>query len=232
MKNLIALMVILVSAISLQAAPKLEIVGGDTYDWGKQSSTKGTLKAQMVLKNIGNETLKIFSVNPNCGCTTAPLSKYDIVPGDTAVLDISLNISTYTGDVKKGIDLNTNDPDAAKKHLSLKTFVIRPLTTFPSYMNFGNMNVTKETLTKVILTNSTDAPIKIIKVEKYPEDLILNIKDGDELPPNADFTFEAKYVPKEIGRFMANVKLRTNNPDVPELILNGFGTISEPLNTK
>jgi hypothetical protein len=232
MKNTILILIIFMAAITLQAGPKLEIIGGDTYDWGKQSSTKQTLKAKMVLKNVGDDVLKIYSVNPNCGCTTAPLSKNDIMPGDTAVLDVSLNISTYSGDVKKGIDLKTSDPAAANLHITLKTYVIRPLTLFPNYLNFSSMVVNKETMSKVVLTNSTDLPIKILKVEIYPDNLLVNIKAGDELPPNADFVLEARYLPTVVGRFMANVKLMTNNPDVPELIMNGFGSISEAENSK
>lgn len=219
--------VFFLSAFILNAAPKLEIIGGDVYDWGKQSSTKQTLKTKMVLKNVGDELLKIYSVNPNCGCTTAPLSKNDIAPGDTAVLDISLNISTYSGDVTKGVDLKTSDPDNASKHITLKTHVIRPITLFPNYLNFAGMIVGKETLSKVIITNATDFPIQITKIDVYPDNLLLNIKVGDNIPANADFVMEARYTPTFVGRFMANVKLHTNNTDVPELILNGFGSISE-----
>lgn len=230
MKKIVFFLMLIAVTFSLHAAPKLEIVGGDLFDWGTQSSTKQALKTEMILKNTGKDILKIYSVNPNCGCTTAPLSKQDIPPGDTAVLNITLNISTYSGDVTKGIDLKTNDPEALNKHITLKTHVIRPLTMFPNYLNFAAMTMGKETLSKVVLSNSTDKPIKIVNVEVYPDGLKLNLKVGDELPAKNDFTLEARYTPNHIGRFMANVKIKTDNPDVPDLILNGFGSIAEPEN--
>jgi hypothetical protein len=101
---------------------------------------------------------------------------------------------------------------------------------FPNYLNFASMTVNKQTISKVILSNATDAPIRITKIEIYPDDLILNIKEGMDIPANSDLTLEAKYTPKNIGRFLGNVKLLTNNPDVPELILNGFGSTSEEEN--
>lgn len=92
------------------------------------------------------------------------------------------------------------------------------------------MMINKETLTKVVITNSTDQPITIKSISIYPDSLKINIKEGDKIPANGEFVLEAKYTPKSTGRFMANLKLLTDNKDVPEIILNGFGNIAEPLN--
>jgi len=232
MNKSILITVFFLATLFASAAPKFEIIGGDTFDWGTQSSTKKVLTTKIIFQNTGNEMLKIYSVNPNCGCTTAPLDKQDIMPGDTAVLDVTLNISTYSGDVTKGIDIKSNDPDNLNKHITLKTHVIRPLTLFPNYLNFGNMSVGKDSQAQIIITNATDKPVVIEGIDIYPDDLKLNLKKGDLIPANGDFTFIATFSPKNIGRFMANVKLRTSDPDVPELIMNGFGNISEPLKQK
>lgn len=216
-------------AINIYAQPKLEIIGGDTYDWGKSKSTQGKLHTIIVIKNLGNQPLKIYGVNPTCGCTTAPIFKNEIQPGDTTGIDVTLNISTYSGDVKKNIELKSNDPEHPNKLIWLKTHVIKPVSLFPQYMNFANMVVGKETITKVVITNSTDEPIKIKSVSTYPDGLIINIKQGEEIAPNSDFVLEARVTPKNTGRFQANVKMETTHPDVPVLLLNGIGSVVEPL---
>lgn len=227
-KYFFAILVFLFS-INLFAQPKLEIIGGDTYDWGKSKSTQIKLQTTIVLKNIGNKPLKIYSVNATCGCTTAPISKNEINPGDTAGIDVTLSISTYSGDVKKNIELKTNDPENPNKIIWLKTHVIKPVSLFPQYMNFANMVIGKETLTKVVITNSTDEPIKIKSVYTYPDGLKINLKEGGIIPPNSDFVLEAKITPQITGRFQANVKLETTHPDVPLLLINGIGSVVEPM---
>lgn len=230
-KYFVAILTLLIY-INIYAQPKLEIVGGDTYDWGKTKSTQGKLHAIITLKNIGNQPLKIYGVNPTCGCTTAPIFKNEIQPGDTTGIDVTLNISTYSGDVKKNIELKSNDPDHPNKLIWLKTHVIKPVSLFPQYMNFANMVIGKETITKVVITNSTDEPIKIKSVYTYPDGLNINIKEGDEIAPNSDFVLEARITPKNAGRFQANLKLETTHPDVPVLLLNGIGSVVEPLDNE
>ncbi|MGB9702953.1 MAG: DUF1573 domain-containing protein [Candidatus Kapaibacteriota bacterium] len=230
MKKVLIFVIFLAFAGIAYAEPKIEIVGGDTYDWGKVNSTMGFLKKEIFITNVGNEDLVIYSVNPNCGCTTAPISKNTLKPGDTASLNVTVNISTYSGDIKKGVEIKSNDPNNPGKYLWLKAYVVKPITLFPQYLNFANMMINKETLTKVVITNSTDQPITIKSISIYPDSLKINIKEGDKIPANGEFVLEAKYTPKSTGRFMANLKLLTDNKDVPEIILNGFGNIAEPLN--
>lgn len=214
--------------IKVLSQPKLEVVGGDTYDWGKSKSTQGKLHTTLILKNVGNQPLKVYGINTPCGCTTAPVSKNEIQPGDTASIDVTLNISTYSGDVKKNIEVRTNDPDSPNKIVWLKTHVIKPMSLFPQYMNFASMIIGKETLTKIVITNSTDTPFNIKKVTVYPDVLNVNIKEGDQIAPNSDFVLEARVTPKVTGRFQANVRLETDHPDVPLIIINGIGSVVEP----
>ena len=67
------------------AQPQMEIIGGDTYNWGKVKPGKNPLKATILVRNIGNEELHITQVRPGCGCTTAPLDKDKLKQGDTAL---------------------------------------------------------------------------------------------------------------------------------------------------
>jgi hypothetical protein len=232
MKRYFLLIAFFALTIGAFAQPKIEIVGGDTYDWGETKSTQQKLTTTLVVKNAGDMPLKIYSVNPTCGCTTAPISKSEIAPNDTASIYVTLNISTYSGKVQKTIDVRSNDPSAAQKTIWLKTYVIKPISLFPQYFNFANMSVGKETLSKIIITNSTNEPIKITKVDIYPNDLKLNIKEGDELKANSDFTLEAIMIPQIPGRFQANVKFETSSKDTPEIIINGFGSVIQPSENK
>src|SRR5437667_12794840 len=65
-----------------QPVGKIEIVGGDTYNWGNVQP--GELKATIQVKNTGQGDLKITDVHPGCGCTvTSPIDKNPLKPGET-----------------------------------------------------------------------------------------------------------------------------------------------------
>ena len=229
MKKYFLFILLIFFSSKLFAQPKLEVVGGDTYDWGKSKSTQGKLQTLLILKNVGNQPLKIYSVNATCGCTTAPVSKNEIAPNDTASILATLNISTYSGEVKKNIEVKTNDPDNPMKIIWLKTYVIKPISLFPQYLNFANMVVGKETISKIVITNSSEDPMRIKSVYTYPDGLQINLKEGDVISPNTDFALEARVTPKFPGRFQANIKLETTHPDVPVLLINGIGSVVEPI---
>ena len=232
MKKLIAIAIFSLMSVSLYAQPKIEISNNATYDWGRVNAATPVLHTTMVFKNVGNEPLKIYSVSPACGCTTAPLTKTEIAPGDTALLPISLNISSYSGKVNKSISVHTNDPENRTKDITLTTFVVRPLTLFPNFLNFSSLIAGEQTTAKIVLSNTADQSIKIKSMEVTPNNLKVNIKEGDEIKPGENFALEANYTPKadEIGsRFLCKIVLHTTNSDVPEITITGFGNVVEKL---
>ncbi len=194
--------------------PKFEFVGGNNYDWGKINKNDGPLKAKIQIKNTGNEDLKIHSVKPACGCTTAPISKDVIKPGETADIDVTLNISKESGKVSKSINITTNDPNNDKVNYLLKCDVFVPLTLFPKALNFSNIEAGKEGVAKIILTNNTDRKIKILDVKNELGDLKLNIKSGTVLNPKENFAIEAKYLTKQAGSINSKVTIITDSEEV------------------
>lgn len=63
-----------------------------------------------LLKNVGNDTLKITNVRKSCGCTAAPLRKNVLPPGDTTLLEVTFNSGSYQGQVSKAVYVESNDP--------------------------------------------------------------------------------------------------------------------------
>ncbi|MEN6294944.1 MAG: DUF1573 domain-containing protein [Chloroherpetonaceae bacterium] len=231
MKKIIAISLFVLMSVAVYAQPKLEISNNATYDWGKVKALESVLHTVMILKNTGNEPLKIYSVSPTCGCTTAPLTKTEIAPGDTAQLPISLNISSYTGKVNKSVSVHSNDPTNRSIDISLNAYVIRPLTIFPNFLNFASLVVGQESTAKIVLNNASEQGIKISSIEVSPKDMKINIKEGYEIKPGENFALEANYTPKDgIGtRFLCKIILHTTNPDVPEITISGFGNVVEKL---
>ncbi|HPD33490.1 MAG TPA: DUF1573 domain-containing protein, partial [Candidatus Kapabacteria bacterium] len=182
-----ALMLSLIFAIVScgYSQPKLEVIGGNNYDWGTTYPKDSPLKVKIKIKNTGNDILKIYEVKPGCGCTTAPLDKNELKQGEEATLDISLNISNFTGSITKSIRITSNDPVNKDTYIYLKTNVFRPLIVQPnSNITNSDMSLNKEATYSFQLKNQGDKPITITYIAHSPDDLVVNIEKGQTIAPN------------------------------------------------
>ncbi len=218
-------LVILFSVFDLSANSKMRIEGGLIFDWGNVAKKDMPLKHVFKIYNDGNDTLRIFSVKPSCGCTTAPLDREKIEPGGFAVLDVTFNLNNK-GKVSKTIRISTNDPDNRLTTIVLKANVLVPLSAFPTYLGFGKAKVGKDAIAKVVLTNSTDRDITIKNVEYDLKEIIINLKDDQIVPAHSDFTIEAVLRPVKEGRIKGNLKFQTTHEDVPFMRISMWGTVS------
>lgn len=224
--------ILLFTAITLSAQPKLEIVGGSTYDWGEVKSSESPLKTKMTFKNVGNETLKITQVKPGCGCTTAPLDKNVLQPNETATLDVTLDVKNRSGNVTKTIRVVTNEPENDTKLIYLKCDVYKPVQLFPSFLSFNRLYVGEEGTAKMTIKNLTDKPMTIKEVKVFPNEVNLNIKKGITIPSKGTYEVIAKYTPTAPGRMSATVQLVTDSPEpeAKEITFKGIGRITEKSN--
>lgn len=228
MKNLSFLIALLVIPVLTFSQPKLEIVGGDTYSWGTVKPTDDPLKAKVKIRNAGTDLLKINEVKPGCGCTTAPLDKNELKPGEEATLDITLRIGGAGQEITKSIRISSNDPKDPNKYLFLKANVFYPISIKPTrYFTFNEMTVGKEASAKLILKNNTQAEIKLSNVEFSPAELSINLPKEKILKPGEEFELIAKVIPQKKGYFNCSVKVKTNDPDMKELVIPGYGNVKE-----
>lgn len=228
MKKLIVLGIFFLFSTLIFAQPKLEIVGGDTYNWGTVKPTDNPLKAKVKIKNTGTEPLKISEVKPGCGCTTAPLDKSELQPGEEATLDITLRIGGAGNEVTKSIRISSNDPKDPNKYLFLKATVYHPISLSPTqYLTFNEMTVGKESTAKLTMKNNTNHEVKLSNVEFTPADLSLNLPKERILKPGETFELIAKVIPQKKGYFNCSVKIKTTDPDIKELVIPGYGNVKE-----
>ncbi len=228
MKRYLLLALLVLFPFFVFAQPKLEIVGGDSYDWGTVKPTQDPLKAKIKIKNVGTELLKITEVKPGCGCTTAPLDKNELKPGEEASLDVTLRIAGFSGNVTKSIRIASNDPSNPNKYLYLKANVFHPISITPtSYLAFNEMTVGQEATAKVTLKNNTSQDITITDVEVVPDNLNVNLPKKLVLKANESYDVIAKFIPDKKGYFNCSIKMKTSNSDQKEIVIPGYGNVKE-----
>jgi len=230
MKRLFAICMALIAGmtITMIAQPKIEIVGGDTHDWGKVSSKESPLKAVIKIKNVGTEALKITDVHPGCGCTkTAELDKKELQPGEIATTEISLNLGATNGVLTKSVTITSNDAVMPTKILYLKADVVRPIQFSPSqYFVFTDLKVGQTSEAKVSIKNSTTEDISLSDFEAS-NGLSINLKKTVVVKGGSEVEVIARVTPKEKGYFNGSVKMKTSNADNPTIEITAYGNVAE-----
>ena len=115
---------------------------------------------QFIVSNKGNEPLVINDIQSSCGCTKAEISRSEIPPGETAVLDTTLSPREKQGREQIRISLYSNDPDHQVFEVGLSGYII-PRWSIQEVRGIPN----------VITTGSSNEAI--IRVSSY-------VKSGDD----------------------------------------------------
>jgi archaellum component FlaG (FlaF/FlaG flagellin family) len=221
MKFLINILVFC-SAISLFSKPVINFTNVDEnnmFDWGNVSPKQKILNATIYIKNTGDDTLKISDVHPACGCTSAPLEKYNIAPGDSSALYLSFNTRGYTGQVTKAITVYTNDENAPEIYLVIRANIIYPISCLPNrYIIFDNMQVGVSQDREIKLVNTTDKDIIIENVETSNHALSVNLKNGDIIKIKDTLNLKASLILQESKeQFYESITIKTNCADDPNI---------------
>ncbi|TNE34867.1 DUF1573 domain-containing protein [bacterium] len=226
-KLILSVLSVMLIATAAYAQPKLEIVGGNSYDWGKVTPKDSPLKTKVKLKNVGTEKLVISNVKPSCGCTTAPLDKDQLNPGETATIDVTFNVGSHAGVNSKTIRISSNDPNNSTVIFRLSADVQKAITVSPGYFAFNQMEVGKEETSKVSIKNTSPKSITISDMTKSPSDMKLNFSGSKTLKPGETLELIAKVTPTAPGYLNCWVKLKTNSDEDPTLSISGYGSVKE-----
>lgn len=219
---------IALSVIAL-AQPKIEVIGGDSYDWGKIPAPKeGHLEATIKIKNVGTELLKLIEIKPGCGCTKTDPDKTELKPGEVSTMGVKLNISPMqSGPLIKNITVRSNTPGPdSTKYLFLKADIVRKAQLSQMYFAFVNPFVGKEmTATVDVLNNDTkDLVVSDFQVDN---DMKLNVSGTKTIKPGEKLELKLVAIPKVKGSFNGQVKFKTSSEENPEFIISAYAVVQD-----
>lgn len=86
-----------------------------------------------LLKNIGDDTLKILEVKRACGCTTAPVGKKILAADDTTSMPVTFSSGRRSGNSTKGISIVTDQEPRGKFNINIKAYVESPTMKPPKF---------------------------------------------------------------------------------------------------
>lgn len=211
---------------AVQAQGKLEIIGGDTYDWG--TVAPGKLTTVVEVKNTGKDDLSISEVRPSCGCTAAPIDKNLLKPGEIGKISVTLDVSR-TGPTEKTVSISSNDPESAVRILRLRANVRRALNFTPAqYMVISDGKVGVETpATPIRISNTGDTPVTLHPPEFAQGNVKVrfDMKEKKDLKPGEEYELKAFITPQEATHIFGQVKMKTSSPEMPTVDFNISGNM-------
>jgi hypothetical protein len=224
---LVALAAATVFTATASAQAKIEVVGGDTFDWGKVAP--GDLKTVIELRNAGTDTLKIDRIQPGCGCTAAPIDKNVLGPGETGKISVNLDAKNRSGALHKIITVYSDDPVAPTTVINLKA-EIKPVMEFrpTEWFLVNDAKVGVESASSIRLVNSGDAAFTVFPPELTTGNFQVrfNMKEKQELQPGQEIEITAFVTPQAAGAMNGTIRLKTTTKEYPTKELTVYGNVA------
>jgi uncharacterized protein (DUF58 family) len=209
--------------------PKFEVIGGETYDWGKVKAPKeGFLEATIRMRNAGESgVLKLVEIRPGCGCTKTDPDKTELNAGEVSTMNVKLNISpSQNGPLSKNITVRSTDgKDTATHYLILKADIVRALSMSQPYFAFSDLKVGSESTSTIKITNNETVPIKVSEV--LADGMAVNLAKGKVIKPDESLEVVARVTPSKSGQFTGKLSFKTDHPDHTVVDVQAYGMVVE-----
>ncbi|MEE9297304.1 MAG: redoxin family protein [Phycisphaerae bacterium] len=142
------------------AAPKIA-ADNTTHDFGEVWAGKD-INHTFVIKNTGQEILKITRVKPSCGCTVAQKYDREIKPGATGKIQVTVRTARLRSKITKSIRVESNDTTKSPFVLKITGTVKERYTVDPVRGgNFGRISPDDKLERTLTLTNNMDEPVEL-----------------------------------------------------------------------
>lgn len=219
----------LFAPLVMSAQPRLQIQS--LVDWGTVTPRGSLTKQQSVsyrvpIKNIGTETAIISSVRPQCGCTTAPLERDTLRPGEETGMNITLTLPAGSGVIDKYVTVFSND-SAGSHVVMLRAEVQRPLQLSSSFLGFNQGHVGEPTRSKISLTSFVDEPVTLT-LQPLTSELTVIGPTSVVAQKNEPVPIEVEFTPVKTGVFTVQMKITTTLLDYDTIELTGYGIADAP----
>lgn len=206
-------MTFIVTSIAF-SQPKLSL-GKPEVDLGNMYSGEKK-KGKIILKNIGNDTLRIFSVQPQCGCTTVKQPKGFLLPGQSDDVELEFNSTGYRGKVEKHVSINTNDPTSqfiTVKLLANIKEILQPISG-SNMLWMNNITIGKPTIQIVTVKNVSGSPIAI-RGDSVSSAAISIKLEKKTLQPDDTLNIQVTVIPNKPGYSNEHFYITTNHKIQP-----------------
>lgn len=203
------------------------------YHWDFGDVPKGAkVDHNFVLKNTGTDPLDIPKVRSACGCSTAPLLKNRLEPGEATDLVLTFSTGNYRGKLQKTLTVLSSDPNNQEVKLTFTATVNDPdlkVEWKPQKVNFVQLYEGEKRKKTVELTNNTDSPLELALIEPPRADFLKLKLKRETLEPGGSAEVEVELTKKApLGLFEKSFTLEATGGETLRLTIPIEGEIVTP----
>lgn len=216
----------LVLAAIATAQPKMEVVGGTTFDFG--TIGRGVVVDRtLTLKNVGTDPLVLSGVDAACGCTGSILSDKTIPPGGTGTLKISFNSKNFSGPVQKTATIHSNAAGSPQTIVTFTATVTEEISIQPTHFWFRDAQVGSLTTATITVSNNGKSPLTLTGVKTQLQGLVLRLPK-EPIAPGKSAQLTAEFKPEAARPVLSDgVFVTTSNTAQPQIYIQVFGNVKE-----
>ncbi len=193
-------------------------------DFGKLIGTD-TVTQVMKLKNVGQGSLTIESVQPTCGCTVVNNWAKTVPPGGSWECPATVKLTGYSGKVSKYINVRTNDPKQREIRYTISGEV-QPRFAFQPARQFQLGRCQRDVVckSKIKIINQLDEPVHLKKATV--DNTKLFAVELKELKAGREYEVELATVPPlNEGFAQVRVTIETDSKQEPKIEVLGYAQV-------
>lgn len=213
--------ILLLSTVVVQAAPKLKF-DSEKFDFGFTPEGLPVIHRYWAY-NVGTDTLNIKRVRPSCGCTSIPLTKNRLAPGDSVALELKFDTKRFKGQITKTAAVETNDESQPNAQIEFTARVGKwegAVIANPAEVYLDTLGKTEQ---KVVLKNTSAGPYKISVVSPLAEFMQFELSDT-VLTGRGEATITIRSTPQTpIGVYNASVTLHLDGQQPHNISIPVYG---------
>lgn len=219
----LVIIILLLSVLTGSAAFGAAKITIDEYTYSAGNYMEGkAIEHDFIVRNSGNEplTLEMKSCE-SCNGLKVTLPVGPVEPGKADKIHVRIPTYNMRGNLKKGIEVITNDPDKKNVTLIVQAFIQEVLSIKPEYICLGRVKAGSKYQKAITVENSGKDPVSIYDIELSPPDhLSLSPNDKMVIKPGEKKTLLLTINSgKEPGVIEGSIFFRTDLKQLPQKLI-------------
>ena len=145
------------------SAPKVEVIGGTTHNFGTMMF-RSSRTHKFIFKNVGKAPLSLEVIYSSCKCTIGELEKSILQPDEQAGVELTWTAESMLSEFTQTATIRTNDPDQQEVKLSIVGHIGESIFVNPPTIIGGDVSSRETVKLKSRLFSLYDKPMEILSI--------------------------------------------------------------------
>ena len=207
-------------------SPRIEVVGGEEFDFGVMEPG-GERTHAFVVRNVGTAPLELELIGSTCKCTVGKLQQGTVAPGEQTEIELHWVANTSSEEFGQSATLKTNDPSRGELNLKIRGNVISTMTMVPRRFTFGDVEAGEPIRLQAIIYSFSKTPIQPV-TQSFSDPLLNDLATVNVEEVSLDQLEDVSFASAQQA-FRVNIEVRPGLPRGPIRADFKFGFVARSI---